>query len=36
MRTLCAKSYEFGLVITKDDDDLEIVGTVPIVDGVIR
>ena len=36
MRTLCAKSYEFGLVISKGDDDLEIVGTVPIVDGVIR
>jgi hypothetical protein len=35
MRTLCAKSYEFGLVITKDDDDLEIVGNIYIVDGIV-
>jgi hypothetical protein len=35
MRQLCAKQYEFGLVISKDGDDIEIVGTIPIVDGIV-
>jgi hypothetical protein len=35
MRELCAKSYEFGMVLTKDDDDLEVVGHVYIIDGIV-
>jgi uncharacterized membrane protein len=34
MRNLCARQYEFGMVITKDDDDLEVIGLITVLDGI--
>lgn len=36
MGGLCVKQYEFGLIISKDGDDLEVLGLISILDGIAR
>lgn len=37
MRSLCYGTYEVGLIITRDDiTEQELIGVLPVVDGVVR
>lgn len=37
MSGLCAGTYEFGIIVTRDDiTDQEMIASLPIIDGIVR